>query len=784
MGHRRRLFVFCILLSLNCLAPEFLSGTDRFIPTNTWGSSGAAPGQFNLPFGVLTDPMIPPSIYVADAKNNRVQKFDDAGNFLSAITGKSTTSPNPAGLAQWNGKLYVVDNLANGFEMFNESDGSWAGAVFPGVTSGSGSSSFNRPVGATFDNAGNLYVVDQFNYRVMKFDSAGNFLLSWGSPCVIRAPNGVILPGGVANACSTPSGGSLGDGQFGFAGLIAFAISDSTFQPTLLVSDGGNSRIEAFDTSGNFLFAFGSNGSANGQFSDPTGIAVEWHCSPNMPRSTCRSLVFVADSGANARVQVFDTSGNFITKFGLPAAPPITTPGTFQDPVGIAAPNNYPLDQFVYVTDRQANNVQQFQPMPDDDDDGIVNIIDTKPTTFSNDFTDAAFGGKTIGTITNRGGQVGFNLVVSPDISNHMRYSGFIRITTDPLGGPSPVQIKGCNSQAVLGVSPGTSALLKCGSATVKTEVGQTSFQYTTSNGTVVTSNLTTGQSLRVDPDTGSVNAVAGNITVVINGNSVSLAAGQSAALPPIAGTVSITGPQSGSTLSDFDMNLFIKPDKGHWKIAKLTPILTVSPKAALPATITVAYSNNGGLANGSIAIKDNGVLVGTTSLSGVQGSAVATVAVTLPVGAHQLTASLNLTNASGSSTASSSVSNLTVSGTIPIIDVLKFDMTGTDKLRYSGKLRYVVFANNQQTTKGELGDSSASFTALHLSVSQGQILCLREHMHVKFGHVQTATLTVTMTALGQTHTQSATIHVYAWLHCPRWKIDEVPNGPCCRLRD
>ena len=45
---------------------------------------------------------------------------------------------------------------------------------------GSGEGQFNRPSGMTVDTAGNFYVADTFNNRIQKFDSAGNFLMSWG----------------------------------------------------------------------------------------------------------------------------------------------------------------------------------------------------------------------------------------------------------------------------------------------------------------------------------------------------------------------------------------------------------------------------------------------------------------------------------------------------------------------------------------------------------------------------------------------------------------------------
>ena len=40
---------------------------------------------------------------------------------------------------------------------------------------------FRFPHDLTFDSNGNFYVVDAGNARIQKFDSAGNFLMSWGS---------------------------------------------------------------------------------------------------------------------------------------------------------------------------------------------------------------------------------------------------------------------------------------------------------------------------------------------------------------------------------------------------------------------------------------------------------------------------------------------------------------------------------------------------------------------------------------------------------------------------
>ena len=72
--------------------------------------------------------------YVADTNNNRIQKFDNDGNFL----------------LEWG-------------------------------TAGSGDGQFNQPNSLSEDGEGNIYVADTNNNRIQKFDNDGNFLLEWGT---------------------------------------------------------------------------------------------------------------------------------------------------------------------------------------------------------------------------------------------------------------------------------------------------------------------------------------------------------------------------------------------------------------------------------------------------------------------------------------------------------------------------------------------------------------------------------------------------------------------------
>jgi len=112
----------------------------------------------------------------------------------------------------------------------------------------------------------------------------------------------------------------------------------SILNDIVYVSDTVNNRIQVFDTGGNFIKKWGSAGSANGQFNRPDGILFE----------PSGNIVYVADR-KNNRIQVFDTEGNFIKKWST------LSPRT-GDPI---KPRDIAVDSSgqMYVVDKANSNI-------------------------------------------------------------------------------------------------------------------------------------------------------------------------------------------------------------------------------------------------------------------------------------------------------------------------------------------------------------------------------------------------------------------------------------------
>ncbi len=180
----------------------------------------------------------------------------------------------PKGIAvDGAGNVYVADTSNHRVLVFDE----LGDFVRQWGSQGNAPGQFQEPWGIAVDGEGNVYVADTWNHRIQKFDVLGRFLVQWG---VFGDTTGV-----------------LGDTEmlYGPRGVMVDG------EGNVLVSDTGNKRVLKFTSEGLFTGQVGGAGTLDGQFREPVGLAVDG-----------AGNVYVADTW-NQRVQKLDADLRFVS---------------------------------------------------------------------------------------------------------------------------------------------------------------------------------------------------------------------------------------------------------------------------------------------------------------------------------------------------------------------------------------------------------------------------------------------------------------------------------------
>lgn len=268
-----------------------------------------------------------------------------ADNNLRLLANQAIGEPgdltNPTGLAvDRQGNVYVADTLNHRIQVFDV-DGNLVRSI---GSLGSERNQFHEPRGIAIDGEGNIYIADTWNARVVKLAPDGTWLATWGTGAETLdgrrfTDTGGSVEGNAANPLS-------------FYGPRGIAVDT---RGNVYVADTGNKRIVVTDSNGEFLYQFGSAGTATGEFNEPTGVAVD--------RS---GKIYVADTW-NSRVQIFQPPED---DQGIPM--PIVTwnvsgwrSNTYEDPSIAVSPNgdiyvSVPLQQRVVAVNLRGDVILRW----------------------------------------------------------------------------------------------------------------------------------------------------------------------------------------------------------------------------------------------------------------------------------------------------------------------------------------------------------------------------------------------------------------------------------------
>jgi sugar lactone lactonase YvrE len=380
-----------------------------------WGNKGTADGQFGIsdfafarPVGIAIDPK--DNIYVADLLNQRIQKFDSNGLFLSKITPKfskdAAAVAMPFAIAtDQQGNLYITSYGSNHIQKLAP-DGQllleFGSRQNLELTPQSYSSMLTGALG-------NLYVVIRDNYGLQSItkyypdgrirykievndksavfpfsypyldDKENLYLLSYNNYIQKLNPDGklILTLGGVGTGESqfTPPPPDVeNSGKVPPAGPRALAVDQ---QGNIFTIDQISNQIFKFNSQGKLLLKFAGSGSGEGQLGRAPNYPAGLYSTDSL-QVDAQGNLYVLDN-YNYRIQKFDNNAHFLLKIGSKGVEDgqFNSPQYFRlDPSGNFYVWDYngpdlqrlqkfsPTGNFLYKLEFQHSNVQPEQANP------------------------------------------------------------------------------------------------------------------------------------------------------------------------------------------------------------------------------------------------------------------------------------------------------------------------------------------------------------------------------------------------------------------------------------
>jgi sugar lactone lactonase YvrE len=358
------------------------------------GAAGTGNGQFADVRGLVVDST--GDVQSCDENNERVQRFDNLltyeGQHGSSGTGDDNYAADngPYDIAvDSSDNLFVIDRGNNRIKKLSrlgvfdseltgsESVSAWTLSATYGSL-GSGNDNYTNPKGVDVDSAGNIFVADSGNNRVVKRDSSGVYVAKITG--FVGNPAGVCIDSSDDIYVTNPGFGNV----YKFNGPDLEEIYDDvevtepygicTDDTSLWITDTDDDKVYKTLADGSDPGPYtnwGGTGSTNGKFNDPRGICVD------------ATYVYVVDRGNN-RMQKFtkagvytaqwvigsgsdhcclDTSGNIlIAQDGNNTVSRYTNVGVFVDSFARTTPSGVACiaGDIVYATDTGTDNLTKW----------------------------------------------------------------------------------------------------------------------------------------------------------------------------------------------------------------------------------------------------------------------------------------------------------------------------------------------------------------------------------------------------------------------------------------
>jgi DNA-binding beta-propeller fold protein YncE len=287
------------------------------------------------------------------------------------LTGESQVSEGmvkPYAVAVHRGRMFVSDSADRFVKVFDMPEGRYF------KIGDDDQGPLVKPLGLDVDGTGNLYVADASTKAVMVYTRDGKFLRKIGGPKFFERISSVTVDARKQRVLVTDIGGvasdqhkilvfdavtgahlfnigkrGIGPGEFNLPRDVAVGNNGQIY-----VVDGGNFRVQIFDTNGKYLSSFGSVGKQLGNFARPKEIAAD-----------AAGNIFVVDA-AFGNFQIFNPDGDLLMFIGQRSER--DGPARYMLPSGIYIDE----DGRVYMVDQWFKKIDVFRPFALSADAGFL----------------------------------------------------------------------------------------------------------------------------------------------------------------------------------------------------------------------------------------------------------------------------------------------------------------------------------------------------------------------------------------------------------------------------